>query len=87
MTQITTVDQLEQIMGVALPATRDKVRPALHELDRQWIAASPLVLIATSDAEGNLDVSPKGDPAPAAATPCASTARRDCCRMPPTSTT
>jgi len=63
MSQITTVEELETLMGAPLPAARDKTRHALHELDRQWIAGSPLVLIATSDAEGNLDVSPKGDPA------------------------
>ena len=63
MSQITTVAELESIMGAPLPAARDKTRHSLHELDRQWIAGSPLVLIGTSDAEGNLDVSPKGDPA------------------------
>lgn len=50
-------------MGTPLAHTRDKVRTSLHELDRQWLAGSPLVLVATSDARGNLDVSPKGDPA------------------------
>jgi PPOX class probable FMN-dependent enzyme len=39
------------------------VRTALHELDRQWLAASPFCLVATSDADGRCDVSPKGDPA------------------------
>jgi PPOX class probable FMN-dependent enzyme len=62
MTQITSVAELESIMGAPLPAARDKTRHALHELDRLWLAASPLVVMATSDAEGNLDVSPKGDP-------------------------
>jgi uncharacterized protein len=32
-------------------------------LDRQWLARSPFCLIATSDARGRCDVSPKGDPA------------------------
>jgi PPOX class probable FMN-dependent enzyme len=63
MTQITSVDELVAIMGEPLPAARDKTRHALHELDRVWLASSPLVLIGTSDAEGNHDVSPKGDPA------------------------
>lgn len=63
MTQITSATELEGILGTPLPRTRDKARPSLHAMDRQWIAGSPLVLIATSDAEGNLDVSPKGDPA------------------------
>ena len=63
MTQITSVDELESIMGQPLPAARDKTRRSLHELDKLWLAGSPLVMIATSDAEGNHDVSPKGDPA------------------------
>jgi PPOX class probable FMN-dependent enzyme len=63
MTQITTAAELESIMGTPMDATRSKVRPSLHELDRQWLAGSPLVMVATSDAAGNLDVSPKGDPA------------------------
>ena len=63
MTQITSASELEALVGTPLAHTRDKVRTALHELDRQWLAGSPLVLVATSDAEGNLDVSPKGDPA------------------------
>jgi uncharacterized protein len=63
MTQITSVAELESLMGTPMDATRSKVRPSLHELDRQWLAGSSLVMVATSDAEGNLDVSPKGDPA------------------------
>jgi uncharacterized protein len=32
-------------------------------VDRAWLAAAPLAFVATSDAAGHLDVSPKGDPA------------------------
>ena len=39
-----------------------KERPALHERDRDWLAASPFCLIATAGADGTCDVSPKGDP-------------------------
>lgn len=62
-TEITDVEQLENLIGVPLPRTRDKARPALHDLDRQWLAASPFCLVATSAADGTCDVSPKGDPA------------------------
>ncbi|WP_245605972.1 pyridoxamine 5'-phosphate oxidase family protein [Promicromonospora kroppenstedtii] len=62
-TPVTTVEELREIVPPPLETAANKVRPALHELDRQWLAASPLCLVATSDAEGNLDVSPKGDPA------------------------
>jgi uncharacterized protein len=61
-TEVTRVEDLEQLVGVPTARVRDKVRPALHALDREWLAHSPFCLVATSDAEGNCDVSPKGDP-------------------------
>jgi PPOX class probable FMN-dependent enzyme len=60
--RITTVDQLVGLIGVPLPRVADKVRRSLHELDREWLAASPFCLVATSDDTGACDVSPKGDP-------------------------
>ena len=63
MDEITTVEELTALVGEPLQRVRDKVRPALHELDREWLAASPFCLVATSDAQGRCDVSPKGDPA------------------------
>ncbi|UQX87542.1 pyridoxamine 5'-phosphate oxidase family protein [Jatrophihabitans telluris] len=61
--EIHSEAELTEILGIALPAAANKVRPALHDLDRQWLAASPFCLVATSDAHGHCDVSPKGDPA------------------------
>lgn len=63
LTEITTEEDLREILGEPLPQVRDKERPALAEVDRAWLAASPFCLVATADAEGNCDVSPKGDPA------------------------
>src|SRR5687768_9719107 len=60
--QITTVDELVALVGVPLPRVANKVRTTLHELDRQWLAASPFCLVATADEIGACDVSPKGDP-------------------------
>jgi PPOX class probable FMN-dependent enzyme len=60
--RITTVDQLVGLIGVPLQRVADKVRRSLHELDREWLAASPFCLVATSDDTGACDVSPKGDP-------------------------
>jgi PPOX class probable FMN-dependent enzyme len=62
-TPVTTADELEALIGTPEPRTANKARPVLHDVDRQWLAASPLLFIATSDAAGALDVSPKGDPA------------------------
>lgn len=39
------------------------MRDRLHPLDREWLARSPLCLVATAGADGSCDVSPKGDPA------------------------
>lgn len=61
-TAVTTVDELEEILGVAQEPASTKVRNALGEHDRDWLAAA-LAFIATTDEHGNLDVSPKGDPA------------------------
>ncbi len=60
---ITSVAELVELLGEPLPRVRDKARPALHELDRDWLRASPFCLVATSGADGTCDVSPKGDPA------------------------
>ncbi|MFB9616554.1 pyridoxamine 5'-phosphate oxidase family protein [Kutzneria kofuensis] len=60
--EITSVDELSELVGEPVKRVAEKVRPALHELDRQWLAASPFCLIATSAADGSCDVSPKGDP-------------------------
>jgi PPOX class probable FMN-dependent enzyme len=61
-TEITSVAELEAIVGTPMKAAAEKVRPSLDAIDRLWLEHSPLCLIGTSDAEGNLDVSPKGDP-------------------------
>ena len=61
--EITSVAELEAILGQPLPAAADKVRHELHPVDRDWLAASTLCFIATANARGDADVSPKGDPA------------------------
>ena len=59
---IRTEQELADLVGVPLPHVANKARHTLHDLDRQWLAASPFCLIATADASGACDVSPKGDP-------------------------
>jgi uncharacterized protein len=61
--EITGIEELEAVVGTPQKAVAEKVRPLLDPLDRMWLAHAPLCLIGTSDAAGNLDVSPKGDPA------------------------
>jgi PPOX class probable FMN-dependent enzyme len=62
-TPVSTLDELVAVVGEPTPTVRDKVRDRLHDLHRQWLAASPFCVLATSGAEGRLDASPKGDPA------------------------
>jgi PPOX class probable FMN-dependent enzyme len=62
MDEITTEAQLRELLGEPTRAALAKERTALHELDRDWLAASPFCLVATSAADGSCDVSPKGDP-------------------------
>jgi PPOX class probable FMN-dependent enzyme len=62
-TEITDVDELVEVIGIPIPRVRDKARPALTDLDRDWLAASPFCVMATSGADGSCDASPKGDPA------------------------
>lgn len=59
---IDDLDALVALIGVPLPRTRDKARPALTDLDRDWLAASPFCVMATSSSDGACDASPKGDP-------------------------
>jgi predicted pyridoxine 5'-phosphate oxidase superfamily flavin-nucleotide-binding protein len=63
MESISTVEQLEQLIGLPLDRVRRKVRASLSDFDRQWLAASPFCVVSTADAQGRVDASPKGDPA------------------------
>jgi uncharacterized protein len=60
--EITTADELRALLGTPTAAAAGKERDALDDLHRQWLAASPFCLVATSGADGACDVSPKGDP-------------------------
>jgi PPOX class probable FMN-dependent enzyme len=60
--EITTVEELVALLGEPTERARDKSRPALLDVDRAWLAASPFCVLATSSADGRCDASPKGDP-------------------------
>ena len=64
VTEITTEAELREALGGhASGRAATKVRPSLHPLQIEWLQASPFCVLATSDADGNCDASPKGDPA------------------------
>ena len=55
--------ELRELLGYPSGRAVTKERTKLHDIDRQWLAASPFCVLATSDAQGRCDASPKGDPA------------------------
>jgi hypothetical protein len=62
MATIDTLDGLEALYPPALDRTRAKKKERLDDGLRAAIAASPFVLLATADAQGRCDVSPRGGP-------------------------
>ncbi|WP_422744967.1 pyridoxamine 5'-phosphate oxidase family protein [Micromonospora sp. WMMD754] len=60
--EITSTEELRDLLGAPMPRAVAKERRTLHARDREWLAASPFCLIATAGADGSCDVSPKGDP-------------------------
>lgn len=60
---IDTVEQLVAVIGVPSERARDKGRDHLLPVDVDWLASSPFCVLATADADGRCDASPKGDPA------------------------
>ncbi|HYF74264.1 MAG TPA: pyridoxamine 5'-phosphate oxidase family protein [Nocardioides sp.] len=62
-TEIGTVEELVGLLGEPNARARDKGRSVLLDVDRDWLAASPFCVLATSSADGRCDASPKGDPA------------------------
>ncbi len=59
---ITTVEDLRAIVGHPNAYVANKVGRRLSAAQRDWLAHSPLGFVATTDAQGRVDVSPKGDP-------------------------
>jgi PPOX class probable FMN-dependent enzyme len=61
---ITSEAELREALGgepTERVATKD--HPRLHPLEIEWLRLSPFCVIATSNADGTCDASPKGDPA------------------------
>jgi PPOX class probable FMN-dependent enzyme len=60
---VKSEEELRAILGAPLQRSLDKSNPELDEYCREFIARSPFMLVASCDAAGNMDISPKGDPA------------------------
>ena len=57
-----TETDLRGILGSAEGLAVQKSRPQLDKYSRQFIAMSPFLTLATANAKGRADVSPRGDP-------------------------
>jgi PPOX class probable FMN-dependent enzyme len=60
-TAITTLAQLAAIYGEPSDLVKKLLRPKLDRFDVAFIARAPFMVLATADAEGMADASPKGD--------------------------
>ncbi len=59
---IDTEEALRALIGEPAAIVCAKVSDRLNALTRQFIERSPFLCLATSDADGRCDVSPRGDP-------------------------
>lgn len=60
---ITSLDEIRTVIGEPPPPVIAKVIDRLDDVCQAFIAQSPFVVIASANAAGQLDLSPKGDPA------------------------
>ncbi|MCT8137084.1 pyridoxamine 5'-phosphate oxidase family protein [Anaerobacillus sp. CMMVII] len=58
---ITSEEELRELIGSPHELVANKTVTIIDETAKRFIAASPLLFLATSDAAGNCDVSPRGD--------------------------
>jgi uncharacterized protein len=64
LTDLTVDDEraLRALLGEPAPSICVKIVERLNPLTQKFVERSPFVCLATCDAEGKLDVSPRGDP-------------------------
>ncbi len=60
---VTSVDELEALIGAPKQMVIDKVQDHLDDVCRAFIAKSPFVVMASTGVGNYIDLSPKGDPA------------------------
>lgn len=59
---ITTEEQLRAVLGTPWSGVVSKELQMLDAHAKKFIGSSPFLIIGTADAEGRMDLSPKGDP-------------------------
>ena len=58
---LTTIEEVRAIVGELSPMTAGKIFPQLDPVAIDFVKRAPFLLLATVDADGKPDVSPKGD--------------------------
>lgn len=58
--ELGSSEDLRELLGPPHPVVVDKVHQRLVDADLDMLARSPFCLLATSDADGNCDASPRG---------------------------
>lgn len=61
MGRITSLEQLRRTLPEPRATTKAKILPAIDAQGRAFIARAPFLFLATVDAAGTVEVSPKGD--------------------------
>ena len=61
MSVINTIEELRDIVGAEIPGLGEKNQPVIDEFARDFIKRSPFLVLTTSNNQGQLDASPKGD--------------------------
>lgn len=61
--RIADEQALVERIGEPMELVRSKIQNRLNAAMREFIARAPLAFVATVDADGHVDLSPKGDPA------------------------
>ena len=60
---VESVEKLKSILGPDFPSQLAKVIDHIDDHCKAWIERSPFVTIASCNSNGQMDISPKGDPA------------------------
>jgi len=60
--RITDENQLAALIGEPMEFVRVKIAARLDDVMKEYITRAPLIFVSTIDANGHIDVSPKGDP-------------------------
>jgi PPOX class probable FMN-dependent enzyme len=61
METIWSFERVREVLGAPNPATYKKIKPRLNDRMVEFIARTPLIMLATIDRNGFPTVSPKGD--------------------------